>query len=206
MITEIVSAGIGLGGAIYGGIKAGQERKRMENYLTTQESGNEAQYNKDYFSDYTNRADTQALMKKMRDNLKQENKITNQTAVVTGATPEAVNVQKDQNNKVVTNTMSNVAASGQQWKDRVQDRYLNMKQNYAQMRYGNMAASAASYENLMGNGIAAMGSSVAGLSNNLMTPTVDGSAPQIKAIPTPKTGVNVTGGVNPNNIKFKTSK
>ena len=194
MITEIVSAGIGLGGAIYGGIKAGQERKRMENYLTTQESGNEAQFNKDYYADYTNRADTQALMKKMRDNLKQENKITNQTAVVTGATPEAVNVQKDQNNKVVTNTMSNVAASGQQWKDRVQDRYLNMKNNYAQMRYGNMAASAASYENLMGNGIAAMGSSVAGLSNNLMTPKQP-----VQGI---DTGVDIVNGMHKNANKI----
>lgn len=177
---SIISAGVGLGGAAYGAIKAGQERKRMESFLTSQEADNTARYNKDYFGDYTQRADTQALMKKLRENLQRSNTITNKTAAVTGATSEAVNVQKDQNNKVVTDTMSNVAAMGQQWKDRVQDRYLGMKNNYAQMRYGNMGANAASYENLMGNGISAMGSSIAGMSNNAMTPKAG-----VTAIPQP---------------------
>ena len=68
----------------------------------------------------------------------------------------------EQNNEVVTNTVSNIAAQGQQWKDRVQNRYLNMKNNYANMRYGNMAESAASYDNLMGNGV----STIAGAFNN----------------------------------------
>lgn len=169
--VSIASVGIGVGGAIYGAVKAGQERKRMEQYLTSQEADNIARYNKDYYSDYTQRADTQALMKRLRENLKRTNSITNNTAVVTGATPEAVNVQKDQNNKVVTDTMSNVAAIGQQWKDRVQDRYLAMKNNYANMRYGNMAGNAASYENLMGNSIGAIGSAVNGIANGFMTPT-----------------------------------
>jgi hypothetical protein len=211
MIGELISGALGLGGAIYGGIKAGEEHKKMQDYLNGQNSDNEAFYNKNYYGDYTQRADTQNLMKQTRDMLKRNNEVAANTAVVTGATPDAVDAQKEQNNKVITDTMSNIAAQGQQWKDNIQNEYMNRKNLLSNMQYGDMEGAAQGYESLMGNGIKAVGSAATGLSNSLMTPPLQRSDSEIAsaaqllptAIKTPTTGVPVTGGVDPSKIQFE---
>ena len=170
MIGELISGGIGLASSIYGGIKAGEERKKMQTYLSGEKSDNEAFYNKNYYGDYTQRADTQNLMKQTRDMLKRNNEVAANTAVVTGATPEATNADKEQSNQVITDTMSNVAAQGQRWKDNIQNQYMNRKNQLSNMQYGDMEGAAQGYEDLMGNGIKAVGSAATGLSNSLMTP------------------------------------
>ena len=167
---SIASTGIGVIGGIYGAIKAGEERKKMDAYLNQRNADNEAQFNRDYYSDYTNRSDVQNLQRQLRDNLKRENQITTNTAVVTGAPPEAVNAEKERTNQVLTDATSNIAAQGAQWKDRVQDRYLAMKNNLDNQRYGVMENAANSYENLMGNGIKTIGSSLQGMADANMQP------------------------------------
>jgi hypothetical protein len=209
MVGEIISGVIGAGSAIYGGIKAGAERKKMQTYLNGEKADNESWYNKNFYGDYTQRADTQNLMKRTRDMLKRNNEVAANSAVVTGATPEAVNAAKEQSNQVITDTMSNVAAQGQQWKDNIQNRYLARKNQISGQQYGEMEGAAQGYEALVGNGIKAVGSAATGLSNSLMTPGAQRSAEQIaidaKSIPNairPTTGVTVTGGIDPTKIKF----
>jgi hypothetical protein len=114
---------IGLGASLFGGNKASKARKNMENYLNGQETENKAWYNANALSDYTQRQDAQYLMKQLRDNLSRQNRIAANTAVVTGATPEQQAIAKEQSNKVISDTYSNIGAIGQQWKDRVTDRY-----------------------------------------------------------------------------------
>lgn len=163
MIGAAIGAGLGLAGSIFGGIKAANERKKMNRYLNQQDAENTALYNKDYYSDYTQRADTQNLMKQLRDNLSKNNKRADNMAVVTGATPEQQAVAKEQSNKVISDTFSNIGAMGQQWKDQVSNRYLNRRKNLADQRMGMMGQRAQSYENLMNSGLNMMGGSVGGL-------------------------------------------
>lgn len=170
MVGAIISGAVGMGSAIYGGIKAGEERKKMQTYLSGEKSDNEAFYNKNYYGDYTQRADTQNLMRRTREMLKKSNQVAANTAVVTGATPEAQLAVKEQSNEVITDTMSNVAAQGQRWKDNIQNQYLHRKSQLSNMQYGEMEGAAQGYEALMGNGIKAVGSAATGLSNSLMTP------------------------------------
>ena len=92
---------IGLGAGIYGAIKGGQERKRMEQYLNQQDAENKAWYNENAYSDYTQRTDTQNLIRSLRQNLDRQNKIASDTATVTGATPEQVAAQKERSNNVI---------------------------------------------------------------------------------------------------------
>ena len=165
MTGELISAGIGLVGSIYGGIKAANERKKMNRYLNHQESDNKAWYNANALSDYTQRADTQNLMRQLRDNLGKQNKAASNMAVVTGATPEQQAVQKEQSNKVISDTFSNIGAMGQQWKDNITNKYLARKDAIAGQRMGVMEGSANSYENLMGNGLNMLGGSLGGLSS-----------------------------------------
>ncbi|NDW19421.1 hypothetical protein D0T53_10945 [Dysgonomonas sp. 216] len=163
MIGAAIGAGAGLATSIFGGSKAAKQRRKMDRYLNQQDAENKAWYNANALSDYTQRADTQNLMKQLRDTMGKQNKIAANTAVVTGATPEQQAVQKEQSNKVISDTFANIGAMGQQWKDNVTDKYLTRKDNIAQQRMGMMGQKAQSYENLMNSGLNMMSGSLGGL-------------------------------------------
>jgi hypothetical protein len=206
LIAPGVGTAVGLASSVIGGIEAGNERKKMDQYLNTQNQDNENFYNKNYYSDYTQISDTQALMKNLRDNMTRTNKIANQTATITGATPEAQAVQKEQSNKVITDTTSRVAAQGQAWKDNIQNQYLQRKNQIGNEQYNAMAGNAQGYEALMGNGIKQIGNSVSGLTNTLANSgqrssdqtavdninRIDAGADAPTLIPQPSYGVKVT--------------
>jgi len=157
MIPLIVGAAIGLGKVIAGGVKASKNRRRMDSYLNAQDAENKAWYNANALSDYTQRSDTQNLMKQLRDTLGRQNRNAAGSAVVSGATVEQQAVQKEQANKVISDTFSNIGAMGQRWKDNITDRYLARKQNIANQRMGQTAQQAASGEELMNNGFNTIG-------------------------------------------------
>jgi hypothetical protein len=159
----VIGGAIGLGASLLGGNKAAKQRKLMENYLNGQDTENKAWYNANALSDYTQRADTQNLMKQLRDNLSRQNRIAANTAVVTGATPEQQAAAKEQANKAISDTYSNIGALGQQWKDRVTDRYMARKANIASQRMNMMEGKARSGENLQGNGLNMLGNSAGSL-------------------------------------------
>lgn len=163
MLGGLIGAGAGLVGSIFGGNKAAKQRKAMDRYLNQQDADNTAWYNANALSDYTQRSDTQNLMKQLRDNLTKNNKRAENMAVVTGATPEQQAIAKEQSNKVISDTFSNIGAMGQQWKDRVSNRYLSRRQNIADQRMGIMNQKAQSYENLMNTGLNMIGGSVGSL-------------------------------------------
>jgi hypothetical protein len=169
MIPLIFGAAIGLGKAIAGGVKAANKRRKMNAYLNQQEADNKAWYNANALSDYTQRADTQNLMKQLRDTLGRQSKKAAGSAVVTGATTEQQAVQKEQANKVISDTFSNIGAMGQRWKDNITDRYLTRKQSIDNQRMGMTAQQAASGENLMQEGFNTLGGVFGSYANGMMS-------------------------------------
>jgi len=151
---------IGINASIYGAVNAGKKRKQMEQYLNQQDAENKAWYNENALSDYTQRADTQNLMRQLRNTLDRQNQIASNTAVITGATPEQQAVQKEQSNKVVADTYSNIGAMGQKYKDSITNRYLAIRSNIANQRMGMWGDQANNYENLMNTGLQTIGDSV----------------------------------------------
>lgn len=149
-IASLISTGVGA-------IQEGKQRNQMAAERQKWNAENESLFNKDYYSDYTQRADTQNLIKRMRDEMKSQNKIEQNTAAVTGATPEVQNASKEQRNKAMTSVFGNIAAQGSQFKDRAKDRYLSRRTALEGMEYDNMNQNAASSNNLMYNGIKGMG-------------------------------------------------
>jgi len=163
-----IGAGVGLLGSFFGGRKAAKQRRKMNQYLNTQDTENKAWYNTNALSDYTQRSDTQNLMRNLRENLSRQNKAASNTAVITGATPEQQAVQKELSNKVISDTYANVGAMGQQYKDRVTSQYLNRRADIANQRMGMMEGSAQSGENLMNSGFNLFSNSAASLANQLL--------------------------------------
>ncbi|MDR1455151.1 MAG: hypothetical protein LBJ01_05825 [Tannerella sp.] len=150
----LIGGVVGLGAGIFGGARAAKKRRRMEDYLTGQASDNAAWYNRNAFSDYTQRADTQALIKSMRDTLERRNRSAANMSVVTGATPEQQAVQQDATNQAVSGAYAQLGALGQQYKDRVTDQYFGRRDAYAGQLMNLWNNQATGYENLMNNGFA----------------------------------------------------
>lgn len=153
MIPAIITAGLGVTGGIVGAIGAGKQRRKMGDYLSRQEGENQSWYDKEYYGDYTQRADTQALMKNLRENMQRQTQQAESTAAITGATPEAQSTVKENANKVISDTYSKIGAMGQAYKDSIMDQYMKRKDMFAGQRMGMMEGSANSYENLMSNSI-----------------------------------------------------
>jgi hypothetical protein len=166
VIAALISAATALSGTAYGGIKSGKARREQEGLLKKQESENKAWYNSNALGDYTQRKDVQDLLRQLRQQLTEQNRTQANTSVVTGATPEQQAAQKELSNKAIANVYSNLGAQGQMYKDRVTDRYLAMKQGYADNRMGMLGAGAGSYENLMNNGLNSLSTSMGTLLNS----------------------------------------
>ncbi|MDR2914948.1 MAG: hypothetical protein LBV74_08980, partial [Tannerella sp.] len=66
MIGAAISAGAGLLGGIFGGIKAGKARKKAQNAMDQEARDNTALFNREYYADSMNRSDNQALLRNLR--------------------------------------------------------------------------------------------------------------------------------------------
>jgi hypothetical protein len=165
-ILPIASTAIGLGSSIFGAIKANQEQKKISAAINQQKSDNQAWYNANALGDYTQRADAQMLLRNLRENLERQNKAATNTAVITGATPEQQAVQKEQSGKVIADTYANLGAMGQQYKDRITDRYLNRKNSIDNLQLGRMNDNLNNYSTLFNNSISQIGNSISMFNTN----------------------------------------
>jgi gas vesicle protein len=161
----LIGGVVGAGAGLFGGIQAGKKRRRMEQYLSGQQSDNEAWYNQNALSNYTNRADVSALMRTMRENLYRQNRASANMSVVTGATQEAQAAQKEETNRTLSDAYARLAGMGQQWKDRVFDVYSRRKDAMNASQLGMWNQQATGYENLMNGGIGMMGDATQAFAN-----------------------------------------
>lgn len=169
-IGTAIGAGLGLVSGLVGGIQSANANKRMQQYLTNEQDQNKAWYENNANGDYMQRGDTQALMGQLRNTLKNQNQQAENTAAVTGATPEQQAATKEASNQAIADTTSKIGALGQQWKDNVTDKYLQTKQNLDNQQdqlYGNQSQSGS---NMLSNGIGAISNAAKGYASYLSIP------------------------------------
>ena len=164
----------GLGGALFGANRANRasrERKRINALIDRQKAENQAWYNANALGDYTQRADAQNLLRNLRENLSRQTKEAANTAVVTGATPEQQAVQKEQANRVIADTYANLGAMGQQYKDRITERYLERKYAIENVQAGMMKDDLnndlKNYSTLFNNSLGLLGNSAVAFADSL---------------------------------------
>lgn len=87
--------------SIFNGIKARKQRKAAEKEqknalqaLDSQQTQLDNLFNSEYYGDYINRSDSQALLKNLRKQTQQLNQQTLTQSAVTGTTPEAIAAQQ----------------------------------------------------------------------------------------------------------------
>ena len=146
-IASIVEGGIGLtaalGGAIYGGVKSGKYNRQADAIRTGMKEDNQRWYDVKMASDYTQRADVQAAVKKQRELLQEQYKRARATNKVAGGTDEALAMQKQAANDSVSQTSTEIAARGADYKDNVERQYRSQDYALRQQELQNVQQKAA---------------------------------------------------------------
>lgn len=153
----LLGGALSLAGGIAGGIKARKARREQERLISQRQQRNLDLYNRDYYQDYMNRSDAQAVMKRVTDTMRRRNNNINQTAAISGATPEAVAAQKAANNQIVTGTASALQSNADAYKARVQANYDAKEDALTNAALGQAVQTEQGYTGNMQNALNGMG-------------------------------------------------
>ena len=166
-IASIVEGGVGitaaLGGAIYGAIKSGRLNREADAIRTRMKNENKEWYNVKMAQDYTQRADVQAAIKKQRELLDEQYKRARATNIVAGGTDEALALQKQAANQSLSQTATDIAARGADYKDNVERQYraqdYALNQQELQNKQQQAAATAQAASQVVNAGLSMTGNS-----------------------------------------------
>lgn len=154
---------------IFSGIMAGVQRKRAKEAnekaaeeLARSESFQDGIFNSQYYKDFTDRADVQALFNNFRNEQKKQTSQNRKNIAVSGGTQESVAAMQKNTADALANTYNNAASIGAQWKDSMMENYLNRKAAIQNGRYNLYQNTAASY---MGSANDMLGSTSEGLAS-----------------------------------------
>jgi hypothetical protein len=127
------SLAAGLGSSIYGGIKASKAAREAERRQRAQEAQEQAWYNRRYYEDYLDTAAGQNLVRRAKEYARENWKKAAGAQAVAGGTDAAAAMAKEAGNKMVGDTIANIAATDTQRKANVDDMHRQSQQQFAQM-------------------------------------------------------------------------
>lgn len=166
MAFDPISLGIGgalsLGGMVYSAIKGGQANKANTALLDKQQEENEAfrDNNRNYFDTVQGKS----ALEQVREAYESRAKTDRNTAVVTGATPEAEIAAKEAQNKGYNAAVNQLAGMGGEHAARTEGMYRQTLSQIYQNRMNQNANQAESASNVSGNmGNLLMAGATAGL-------------------------------------------
>ena len=161
----IGSAALGLGSSIFGGISSAKKAREQRRLLAAQKAEEDAWYKRRYNEDYADTAAGQNLLRKAKDYAREHYKRAEGAAAVAGGTDAAVAMAKEQGNKVVADTLSDMAAADVARKDNVDNMHRSAKNSFAQQEQAikaqeaqNISAAASQASNALLSGAVAMAS------------------------------------------------
>lgn len=146
MIGSIAGAALSIGSSIWGGIKARKAEKKYKAQLRQQEKEQNDWFRSRYNSDYTQRADVQALLNRASEEARKQVGAARGRQAVMGGTDESVSAAQAAANEGLSNTYTNIAAQASAYKDAVdqqnQQNRAAINQAYLSL-YSNAAKNAA---------------------------------------------------------------
>lgn len=159
--SSLIGGGIGILSSVAGAIGSARKMKQAGNMLTAQQAQNQTWYDKEYNTDYTQRADAQAILNKTREMANENRKRARGMAVVAGATDESVAMENEASNDMVANTMGNINQSADAYKQSVQGQFRATQQQLDQQQYNNKIAEAQNIANAA-SGVSKAGAEIVG--------------------------------------------
>lgn len=151
MIGAAIGAGVQVAGAIAGAIGGAQQMKKARKAIGQQQQDNQTWFDKEYNQDFTQRADTQALLNNVRTQTDAQYKRAEQTAAITGATDESLAMQKGNANTMYADTISNINQQADAHKESIMNRYLDTRTELANAEVETYKQGSQNYQNLAAN-------------------------------------------------------
>lgn len=185
--VQVALAAAGLASSLLGGAKASKAAREAEKRQRQQEARENAWYTRRYNEDYLDTAAGQNLVRRAKEYARENWKKAQGAAKVGGATEAASAMAKEAGNKMVGDTMANIAAQDTARKARVDDQHRQAEANFAQMdiarenqRAANITQAAQGASNAMLSMAGAIGNTnLKGSSNNSTINSVPNSAPLV---------------------------
>jgi hypothetical protein len=159
MVGAAIGTAAQVGASIYGAIKSSQANKKAMDILKAQKDENKKWYEERMDEDYLQRADVQNVLRKQRELLGEQYKRARATNVVAGGTDESLAMQQQAANEVLGDTMGNIAAQAESYKEGVENQYRTTDAALAQQEMGIHQAQAQTIANAAGQ----VGKAVSGL-------------------------------------------
>ena len=136
MVGAAIGTAAQVGASIYGAIKSSQANKKAMGILKAQKDENKKWYEERMGEDYLQRADVQNVLRKQRELLGEQYKRARATNVVAGGTDESLAMQQQAANEIMGDTMGNIAAQAESYKEGVENQYRSTDAALAQQEMG----------------------------------------------------------------------
>lgn len=117
-------------GGIVGGNATRKAAQRNAKLIKEAEENAKAWYDREYNASFLDRSDAKAAINQTRELLNERYKNAEASAVVSGATDESLARQKAAANETVSDTMSNIAAQADVYKQQVRSNYENQMDQF----------------------------------------------------------------------------
>ena len=133
-IASAIGAGLGIATSLIGGISASKAAREARRERERAEAREQAWYNRRYNEDYLDTAAGQNLVRRAKDYAKENWKKAAGAQAVAGGTDAATAQAKEAGNKMVGDTIANIAAADTARKAQVDNMHMQNEQKFAQQR------------------------------------------------------------------------
>lgn len=188
-IASAIGAGVGLASSIFGGISASKAAREAEKRQRQQEAKENAWYTRRYNEDYVDTAAGQNLVRRAKDYAKEQWKKAAGAQAVAGGTDAATAMAKEAGNKMVGDTIANIAATDQERKAQVDNMHRRAEAQFAQMDMNREMQRAQNITNAAQNASNAIMSAAGAVeqASAAKTPSLQGGSNNSKVVETPAT-------------------
>ena len=189
-VSALIGAVGGLASSLIGGAASSSAMKEAERRQRQQESKENAWYNRRYYEDYVDTAAGQNLVRRAKEFAKNQWKKAAGAQAVAGGTDASAAMAKEAGNKMMGDTIADIAASDQARKTRVDELHRQAEAQFAQQdinreinRANNIKEAAQGASNAI---FSAAGSLVDGATSASKVPNLTGASNNSKVVtPTP---------------------
>ena len=136
--AQLLMTALGLGGNLMGMNKSANSNNQYDQYLKNMSSRNDAEYNKDYNTNYLDTEEAKAAIRAMYDQMNEINDDADSSSAITGASAEKGVAMKEKLNKNFTQGISQLSGQGTRRKDMIKGQYNSRMDNLDMMKLQNM--------------------------------------------------------------------
>lgn len=192
LIGSLIGAGLGVASSIIGGIASSRANARAEAEMLAQNARNEAWYQRRYNEDYADTAAGQNLIRQAKDYARENWKKAQGAAAVGGGTDAATAMAKEAGNKVIGNTLGNMAAQDTARKTNVDNIHNQQQQTHTAQQVALAQQRANSISQVAGSASSALmaaGTAFDGANAKSTDPNAKPAAPNTGKVDTTSTTV-----------------